>query len=433
MRDRRDALAQEEAGLDELAAPAPDENPDEGVYYRHESLESARDHSDISPAREEPQAKSRLESALTQLYIVSYLVFFSIFGVLARIGLQALTIYPGALVPNTDLWANVGGCFIMGMLREDRLLFRRHWREHVEKAKKNASPSSADSGSAVDTNDTLDRENIMDAARESFTSARTGIPAYVGLTVGFCGSFTSFASICRDGFLAIANGINNASISTKTTGVVSRTRPSGDSVMALLAVIILEVGLSIVALTCGAHFATLLARPAEQVPVLNLSRMLNPLIVVLGFGCWLGAVLMTIFPVHELWRGRVLFSIVFAPLGALLRFQLSVRMNKLVKSFPLGTFAANVFGSCVMAMSYDLQMSSVGSMILSCQVLQGVIDGFCGALTTVSTWVLELDTLRLKHAYFYGACSIFAGVCCFTVVMGSVKWTIGFVAPTCSV
>ncbi|KAF2478432.1 CrcB-like protein-domain-containing protein [Neohortaea acidophila] len=433
MQEREDALAEEEAGLDELAAPAPDDNPNEDDYYQHESLESARHRADVSPIKGERQTKSRLESSLTQVYIVSYLIFFSIFGVLARIGLQALTIYPGALVANTDLWANVGGSFIMGVLREDRLLFRRHWREHVQNAQKNAGSSPANSHRGLDTSDTPDQENIMDAARKSFTSARTGIPAYVGLSVGFCGSFTSFASICRDGFLAIANDINTAPISTKQAGVEFRTRPSGDSVMALLAVIILEVGLSIVALTCGAHSATFLARPAEKVPVLNLSRMLNPLIVVLAFGCWLGATLMTIFPTHDVWRGRVLFSIVFAPLGTLSRFQISVHLNKLVKSFPLGTFAANVLGCCVMGMSYDLQMSSAGSAILSCQILQGIIDGFCGALTTVSTWVLELDTLRLEHGYFYGACSIFAGVGCFTVVMGSVKWTTGFVAPTCSV
>lgn len=427
MPDHESELAREESGLDELAAPAPDENPNEQGFYQHESLESHRRQTkeQIETEQEQQPAPSRTSQWLTQLYIFSYLIFFSIFGVLARIGLQALTVYPGALIANTDLWANIGGSFTMGMLREDRMLFRRHWKQEMEKARREASSSSDDP--VAEKND----KDLEDTARKSFTSTKGGIPAYVGLTVGFCGSFTSFASICRDAFLAISNNLNTAVVSTQDTISLPRARPTGDSVMAVLALLILEVGLSTVALTCGAHLGAALARPAEHIPALKLSRIMNPLVVFLGFGCWLGAILLTIWPIRDAWRGQVLFSLVFAPLGCLLRFQLSVRMNKLVRSFPLGTFAANVFGTCVLGMAYDLQMSSAASSIVSCQVLQGIMDGFCGALTTVSTWVLELDTLRLRHAYFYGACSLFIGVGFITAIMGSLRWTTGFTAPTC--
>lgn len=108
-------------------------------------------------------------------------------------------------------------------------------------------------------------------------------------------------------------------------------------------------------------------------------------------------------------------------------------MNRLVASFPLGTFAANVLGTMILGMAYDLQHSSVASSIVGCQVLQGLADGFCGALTTVSTWVLELDTLRLRHAYVYGECSIFVAVGCITAIMGQLRWTQGFNAPVCIV
>lgn len=427
MPDHESELAREESGLDELVAPAPDENPNEQGFYQHESLESHRRQTkeQIETEQEQQPAPSRTSQWLTQLYIFSYLIFFSIFGVLARTGLQALTVYPGALIANTDLWANIGGSFTMGMLREDRMLFRRHWKQEMEKARREASSSSDDP--VAEKND----KDLEDTARKSFTSTKGGIPAYVGLTVGFCGSFTSFASICRDAFLAISNNLNTAVVSTQDTISLPRARPTGDSVMAVLALLILEVGLSTVALTCGAHLGAALARPAEHIPALKLSRIMNPLVVFLGFGCWLGAILLTIWPIRDAWRGQVLFSLVFAPLGCLLRFQLSVRMNKLVRSFPLGTFAANVFGTCVLGMAYDLQMSSAASSIVSCQVLQGIMDGFCGALTTVSTWVLELDTLRLRHAYFYGACSLFIGVGFITAIMGSLRWTTGFTAPTC--
>lgn len=425
MNDRDDALAEEEIGLDELAAPAPDENPNEQDIYRHKSLETNRQ----APQRSQEQENDTADTAaqwLTQLYITSYLIFFSILGVLARVGLQALTVYPGALIANTDLWANFGGSFIMGLLREDRMLFRRHWRQELENAHRAASDSSSHAAS-----EDGDLSKLQDAASKSFAAAKGGTPAYIGLAVGFCGSFTSFASICRDAFLAISDNLNTSTVSTSVATSSHRSRPAGDSVMAVLAVLILEVGLSIVALNFGAHLAAALAYPAEKIPVWNLSRVMNPLVVLLGPGCWLGAVLLAIWPVHNAWRGEVLFALVFAPLGCLLRFQLSVRMNRLVKSFPLGTFTANVFGTCVLGLAYDLQMSSAGAAIVSCQVLQGIMDGFCGALTTVSTWVLELDTLRLKHAYLYGLVTLVIGVGFITTIMGSLRWTSGFQDPTC--
>ena len=142
--------------------------------------------------------------------------------------------------------------------------------------------------------------------------------------------------------------------------------------------------------------------------------------------------MLAIWPVHDAWRGQALFALAFAPIGCLVRFQLSVHLNRLIRSFPLGTFTANILGACVLGMAYDLQMSSAGAAVVDCQILQGIMDGFCGALTTVSTWVLELDTLRLRHAYFYGSCSILVGVGCVTAIMGSLDWTRGFGAPTCN-
>ena len=203
MPNRDDVLADEEAGLDEFAAPAPDENPDEQGIYHHDSLEARRSRPGNLEETQIPQGESkRTAEWMTQLYIVSYLIFFSIFGVLARIGLQALTVYPGALITNTDLWANFGGSLLMGILREDRMLFRRNWKLEVEKVQHEA-------GSSLDNSNSEQRqEKLNRAARKAFASSKGSIPVYIGLTVGFCGSFTSFASICRDAFLAIANSVD---------------------------------------------------------------------------------------------------------------------------------------------------------------------------------------------------------------------------------
>lgn len=424
-------LSKEESGLDELFAPPPDENPSEDETYRHDDLE----HRSNSKLKQEKIGSTdevtNLSRFLVQLYIYSYLICFSIFGVLARIGLQALTLYPGALIPNTDLWANFAGSLVIGYLREDRTLFRRHWQKaQGEHGKRADSPERLGGSSSDSGHQSADERGA--AVEAAFRASRGQVPGYLGLTVGFCGSFTSFASICRDSFLAISNNINTDDVANHFVTSSARSRETGYSVMAVLAVLLLEIGLSIIALKIGAHLAVLTERLVQDATVnVDFSKILNPLFALLAFGVWLGAIVLTIFGPYDAWRGKVLFSLVFAPVGCIMRFQLSVRMNRLIAAFPLGTFTANVLGTAFLGMSYDLQHSSAASSVVGCQVLQGIEDGFCGALTTVSTWVLELDTLRLRHAYLYGGCSILVALGCIAAIMGPLRWTEGFMPPVC--
>ena len=81
-------------------------------------------------------------------------------------------------------------------------------------------------------------------------------------------------------------------------------------------------------------------------------------------------------------------------------------------------------------MLLDLQRVRIGGMV-GCQVLQGMSDGFCGCLTTVSTWVAELTGLRLRHAYFYGLMSVTIALSLMVIIMGSLQWTNGFEHPLC--
>ena len=171
-------------------------------------------------------------------------------------------------------------------------------------------------------------------------------------------------------------------------------------------------------------------------------KYIDKLAVVLGFGCWLGAVFLAIWPPDrgastETWRGEVIFALVFAPLGCLLRFYSSLKLNGLVASFPLGTFAVNMLGTAVEGMAFDLQRVRIASSLVGggrvpCQVLQGVQYGFCGSLTTVSTWAAELNGLKRHHAYVYGISSIVGGLSLMVAIMGSVLWTVGWSEPVCS-
>ena len=413
------AMPDDYANLDEVAATSPvDETSD--WDRRGHSLEQTRRRGEVAPAgilAPEPEGgsqakKSRVSKLLVEFYTISYLIFFAILGTLARVGLRALTTYPGAPVTFSVLWANFGGSLIMGFLIEDRRLFS------------DAMPGSALSKRSDEEQD-ADWEAKLAEAKKAAMAVKKTIPLYIGLATGFCGSFTSFSSFISDSFLAMSDSLATPGISSPTG------RSGGYSFMALLAVILVTVCLSLSALFLGAHLALASERFAASLRYPTTRRVLDPLVVVLGWGCWLGAVLLSVFPPHDFWRGRIVFALVFAPLGCLLRFYLSIHLNGKVASFPIGTFAANIFGTAVLGMCYDIAHVPLGGVV-GCQVLQGIEDGFCGCLTTISTWVAELSSLRRKHAYVYGTTSVVTALALMIAIMGGLRWTDGFSSLLCS-
>ncbi|OJD31227.1 chromosome condensation protein [Diplodia corticola] len=416
-----------------------------------------------STAAPQPRRASRFA---TQLYTVSYLILFAILGTLARLGVQWLTFYPGAPVIFSELWANVGGSLILGFLAEDRNLFRAEWGTPA------FFPATKSRGGDEEM------AKMLSEAKAAHGRVKKTIPLYIGLATGFCGSFTSYSSFMRDVFLALSNDLpapfNHPTPPGATRPGYSTTvsRNGGYSFMAVVAVVATTVGLCLSAYTFGAHLALALESITPTLPFRFTRRVLDRAVVPIAWLAWLGAIFMAIWPpdrpmgaaagsssgssgswADETWRGQALFACVFAPPGCLLRFYASIKLNGFIPSFPLGTFAVNVFGTAVLGMAFDLQhvpldssnsggggggggvamTSMVGGGRLGCQVLEGVMDGFCGCLTTVSTWVAELRTLaRLRQAYAYGIASVAVGLAVLVVVVGSVRWTIGFSAVACA-
>ncbi|ROW12148.1 hypothetical protein VMCG_00064 [Cytospora schulzeri] len=413
----------------------------EGHIYEHKGLEDARSSDqerigedtaatgalkdgDSLPGakqeREKPAGGLKVSRLATQVYTVSYLVLFSFWGTLARLGLQWLTDYPGAPV-FPSVWFNFGGSLVFGFLSEDRKLFRDEWgtptyEQQIQKAKQDEeSGGSGSDQAAVD----------LTAAKKAHLATKKTIPLYVGLATGFCGSFTSFSSFIRDAFLATSNDLTYGSSST------TAPRNGGYSFMALLAVIIITATASLSGLIIGTHLATALEPVTPSLPFLVTRRFADRLAVFLAVGCWVGAVLLAAIPPAGYWRGAAAFALVFAPLGCLLRYYASMWLNgRMNPAFPLGTFAVNVFGTAVLGMAWDLQHVPVGGVI-GCQVLQGVEDGFCGCLTTVSTWVSEMAGLRRRQAWMYGGASVVVSFAVMVAVMGGLRWSDGFGALKC--
>ncbi|KAH7144492.1 CrcB-like protein-domain-containing protein [Dactylonectria estremocensis] len=358
----------------------------------------------------------------TQVYTHSYLVLFAILGTLARLGLTVLTWYPGTPVSFNTLWSNVAGSLVMGFLAEDRMLFRYEWgtpvyHQAIERAKQKARDE--ENGSAPSMVD-------LTAAKKAHLAAKKTIPMYIGLATGFCGSFTTFSGFIKDVFLALSNELKTPDVAGSPPG-----RNGGYSFMAMLAVIITTISLSIAGLFVGVQLAVALERITPSVPFRVARKFVDPLAVFLGFGCWLGAILLSIFPPHDSWRGQATFSLVFAPLGCLARFHLSLHLNGMVAKFPMGTFVANVLGTVLLGMAWDIAHVPIGGVV-GCQVLQGIEDGFCGCLTTISTWVSELSSMRRRSAWVYGTVSVGTSLALMIAIMGGLRWSDGFSELLCS-
>lgn len=82
-----------------------------------------------------------------------------------------------------------------------------------------------------------------------------------------------------------------------------------------------------------------------------------------------------------------------AALGALLRWQLGVRLNGLVPALPLGTLAANLLGGYLVGLAVAWLAQHPD---LPPQVRLFAITGVLGGLTTFSTFSAEVVTQLLE-------------------------------------
>lgn len=370
----------------------------------------------------------RISAGITKLYTIAYLILFAMLGTLARLGLQAITFFPGAPVVFSELWPNAAGTLIMGFLVEDRMLFKEEWGvavydDKIQEAKKFSQDDSVD----------------LASAKKAHGATKKTIPLFVGLATGFCGSFTTFSAFIRDTFLALSNNLPtplghptdialNGTSLTSTTTTVSRN--AGFSIISVLEVLIITLSICITAFRFGIDLAQLLEPYTPSLSFVFTRQFLDRFAVILALGGWTIAIILTILPPSPSWRGKVLFALVFAPIGCLGRFYASLYLNPRFSSFPLGTFFVNILGTAMLGVAFNFQHSGIGSA-LGCQVLQGVMDGLCGSLTTLSTWVAELTTLKKSLAFLYGSLSVALALGLLVAVMGSFRWTVGFSEPTC--
>ncbi|KAJ7283585.1 CrcB-like protein-domain-containing protein [Mycena rebaudengoi] len=284
---------------------------------------------------------------------------FSILGVLGRLGLQALATYSGQNIFSLA-YVQALGCLIMGFCLALKEPFSRYYP-----------------------------------------------PAYIALTTGFCGSLTTFSGWQLDIFKSWVNADS------------AHRSPLRDTVDGLGKSLI-TVSLAMSSLYFGMFLASQTSPYFH--PATPPSRSFRHTVSVLSI-CTYAATFPAYFLLPRDFRHQATSALLFSFPGALSRYLLSTFLNPLVTTFPLGTYAANSLGTALLAIFRILQSLS-GTIVSnsSCTMLQGLSDGYCGCLTTVSTFAAEIAALKGAHKWRYGLISWITGQLLFVCIFGTLLW-----------
>ncbi|RIB06528.1 CrcB-like protein [Gigaspora rosea] len=308
---------------------------------------------------------------------IAILIPFSIIGVLIRLGLIQLHTYQGAPV-FALIYPQFVGCTIFGFC----------------------------------------------LARKWFIMERY-LSLYVGLQTGLCGSITTFSSWMLLTFQDFVNTPNYF-----RSGIYN--------FLAGLADIGITIGMSIVGLKFGEQLADVFMpnqitsnKTFHKITVKSSNMKGFTLLdwVCVASGCASLVLIITLATTTQV-RQRILLATVFAPIGTLTRWQLS-RFNSSMPSFPIGTFIANVCGSAILGVLFLLRNGIVYSGI-KCETLIGLSDGFCGCLTTISTFTVKIIILPRRHAYKYALTSIVTGQVTMIFLVGIYSWINHGLITTCN-
>ncbi|CCF58264.1 hypothetical protein KAFR_0E01100 [Kazachstania africana CBS 2517] len=291
---------------------------------------------------------------------------------------------------------------------------------------------------------------------------------FVALTTGYCGSVSSFSTMMIEIFE------HSASLTTSNIKNSTKLPNRAYGIMEFLSVVILQLFVSMSSLIFGRKLASdvlvYYCSTSKLIPVQDsdtdesqsspnhkfeskpkmtetfppnklmsgLLRLLDTLLYILAIP--LIALLIVLVCVYNNYaRARYTLGPLFGIFGSLLRFYLSLYANPLSKTFPIGTFIANIFATLVLSIitlvthgkQHFHSAIPVAHSKTACRVATALGTGFCGCLSTISTFINEAYKLPFRSMLVYYFVSIFVGYCIVVITLGSYAWTRGLTNSVC--
>lgn len=127
------------------------------------------------------------------------------------------------------------------------------------------------------------------------------------------------------------------------------------------------------------------------------------------------------FKLSPKYRMGATSALLFSFPGALSRHILATYLNPITADLPFGTLAANSLGTGLLAAFHVIQRTPVSAS--ACTTLQGLIDGYCGCLTTVSSFAVEIRGLKGRRAWRYFGVSYLVGQGLMVAIAGGPWWS----------
>ena len=243
---------------------------------------------------------------------------------------------------------------------------------------------------------------------------------YRAIATGLCGSITTFSSWNSEAAETLLQ------IGKETPNNVTR-------IIGWLSTIVLGVGMPLAALHFGshlAHFSPLsnikLQRKGVQENNASAQKFWFKLESVVFVVAWILLTCLVVAVPYHFSHFELMFSVILAPLGTYIRWHLAPLNSTCTNYFKLGTFFANIGGSWILAGTLVAKANlsgQLGAHHLGVKALAGVATGFCGCLTTVSTFAEELSSLPLLGSYVYAITSILAAQLGMVIIRGTYEWT----------